>query len=106
MVNHFNYSPAPSVMERSKRRPPLDRMLEAKGALTHIDGTFRNRLDRLAQAVNPDPKLSCAIEVDAASRIVAQLRSDVTEIEHWIAQYTEALSEQTTGNARKPKTTR
>lgn len=97
MVNLFNYAPSPSVMERSKRRPQLERMLEAKGALTHIDGTFRNRLDQLAQAVDPDPKLSCAIEVDAASRIVEQLKADLAEAEHWIRQYTVALSEMATG---------
>lgn len=97
MKSHFNFDPAPSVAERAKRRPPFERMTRAKAMIVHISGAVRSHLDALSKAVDPDPKLACAVEVDAASRIAASLKADVADIERWIAQYTEALSEQVGG---------
>lgn len=97
MKSHFNFDPAPSVAERAKRRPPFERMTKAKAMIVHISGAVRSHLDALSKAVDPDPKLACAVEVDAASRIAASLKADVADIDRWIAQYTEALSEQVGG---------
>ena len=105
MVNHFNFSPAPSVAERSKRRPPFARMTEAKGKLALIGGTIRGQIDRLDAAVQPQSKFAAAVEVDAAARVAQELRRSLGDVDHWLAQYTDALSEQV-GGQRKPKARR
>ena len=102
MVYRFNYDPAPSVAERSKRRPPFARMTEAKGKLALLGGTIRGQIDRLDAAVQPQSKFAAAIEVDAAVRVAQELRRSLGDVDHWLAQYTDALSEQVGGQS-KPK---
>ena len=103
MVNHFNFSPAPSVAERAKRRPPFDRMTEAKGKLALIGGTIRGQLDRLDAAVQPQSKFATAVEVDAAARVAQEIRRSLGDVDHWLAQYTDALSEQVGGQKAERK---
>lgn len=93
MVRSFNYDPAPSVAERSKRRPPFARMTEAKGKLALLGGTIRGQLDRLDAAVQSKSQYAAAVEVDAAARVAQELRRSLGDVDHWLKQYTDALSE-------------
>ena len=93
MVYRFNYDLAPSIAERAKRRPPFARMTEAKGKLALIGGTIRGQIDRLDAAVQPKSQYAAAVEVDAAMRVALELRRSLGDVDHWLKQYTDALSE-------------
>lgn len=93
MVYRFNYDPAPSIAERAKRRPPFARMTEAKGKLALIGGTIRGQIDRLDAAVQPKSQYAAAVEVDAAARVAQEIRRSLGDVDHWLKQYTAALSE-------------